>query len=76
MLCGMMSLEEQQRRLAAVEREFGPHAEFYMRVYANPTAMAALHDARVTQFPPGSIIAKEKLQMLSDAKPEGLGFMI
>jgi hypothetical protein len=52
----------------------GPHAERFVMTYANSYALGALR--KQTNFPPGSMIAKEKLLHASDAKPEGVAFMI
>jgi hypothetical protein len=50
-----------------------PHEDRWIRVYANPVALEAMQAQ--SGFPPGSIVAKEKL-LRADGKPEGVAFMI
>lgn len=61
-----------------LERErkiHGPHADRWIKVYANPIAAAALRDKNVTVFPEGAVIVKEKLRAPQDTNPEGVAFM-
>ena len=53
-----------------------PHADRWSSVYANPIALAALHDANAKEFPAGAVIAKEKLRQREDKAPEAVAFMI
>jgi hypothetical protein len=50
---------------------FGPHANTFVRVFANPLAARAINSRGV--FPEGSILVKEKLR---DAIPSAHGVMI
>lgn len=54
----------------------GPHTNRWVRVYANAAAVAALRDKRVTVFPAGAMLAKEKLVSPDDPRTEGVAFMI
>lgn|SRR5215471_8056607 len=63
-------------QVEAERKTHGPHTNRWIRVYANPLAESALADARVTVFPAGAMIAKEKLRDPGDAHPEGVAFMI
>jgi cytochrome P460 len=60
---------------AAAYKEHGPHAERYIRVYANPLAFQTLTTAS-RSFANGAIIAKEKLVDPSDPTPSGVAFMV
>jgi hypothetical protein len=57
-------------------KRYGPHTNRWVMVYANPLAADALKDDFVKQFPPGAMIAKEKLAQPGAAHPEGVAFMI
>ena len=74
-LCVALPEEELVRRRAEAARAHGPHAERYLRVYANPRAAAAAREPGDQPFPAGSIIAKEKLAGPA-ATPEAVAFMI
>lgn len=65
-----------EAEVEAAQKSHGPHANRWIRVYANPLAESALKDARTTVFPVGAMIAKEKLRDPGDAHPEGVAFMI
>lgn len=54
----------------------GPHTFRWIMVYANPAAAEALRDDAVTRFPPGAILAKEKLSRTKPDKVEGVAFMV
>jgi hypothetical protein len=60
---------------AEARKEHGPHTERYIRVYGNPTAAKSIAQA-LASLPYGSIIAKEKLPVSRDARPDGVGFMV
>jgi Cytochrome P460 len=62
--------------IAAAYKAHGPHAERYVRVYANPSAMETLRHSASRTFPSGAIIAKEKLTSASDLAPNGVAFMV
>lgn len=49
----------------------GPHTQRYIRVYARDPA-----DPAEQRFPPGSVIAKEKLLAVGDREPDGVAFMV
>jgi hypothetical protein len=51
----------------------GPHNAYSIVVYANPAALAALKDPASKAFPPGAVIAKEKLDR---SATEGIAFML
>jgi hypothetical protein len=51
----------------------GPHAQRYVRVFANPAAVAAARDPAATSFPVGSILAKEKL-LARGGMPQAVAF--
>lgn len=74
-LCVALPEEELARRRREAAQAHGPHAERYLRVYANARAAAAAHESGEQPFPAGSIIAKEKLAGPA-AKPEAVAFMI
>src|SRR5262245_48877879 len=74
MLCVSMTDEELARRRAEGQRTQGPHAERYLRVYANPAAISVVEAAK--GFPVGSIVAKEKLLDPYANRVEGVAFMI
>ena len=57
-------------------RDHGPHGDREVMVYANATALKALHSDKTQVFPPGSIIAKEKRLRGQKGEPEGVAFMI
>lgn len=61
---------------AAARKKYGPHTERYIRVYANPTVVAALSEKKRRPFPVGAVIAKEKLSESPHAAPEGVAFMV
>jgi hypothetical protein len=52
----------------------GPHANTFVRVFANPLAAGALDSRGV--FPEGSILVKEKLRDASSGTPSAHGVMI
>jgi hypothetical protein len=54
--------------------KYGPHANTYVRVFANPLAARAL-DSRGA-FPEGAIVVKEKLHDIRAATPSAEGVMI
>ncbi len=74
MLCAALPEKELARRRAEAQRAHGPHAEHYLRVYANPAARSTDRDAKA--FAVGSIIAKEKLSSSQAPKADGVAFMI
>jgi hypothetical protein len=76
MLCAALPEQEFRRRRAEALRAHGPHAERYLRVYANPTARSTDQTPTAKAFPVGSIIAKEKLADPQAAKADGVAFMI
>jgi hypothetical protein len=53
---------------------FGPHANTFVRVFANPAAAGALNSRGV--FPEGSILVKEKLRDVRSGIPAAHGVMI
>jgi hypothetical protein len=53
---------------------YGPHANVFLRVFANPLAAAALGTRRA--FPEGSILVKEKLVDRASSIPSGHGVMV
>jgi len=61
---------------AAARRKFGPHTERYIRVYANQPAVAAVSGGERRPFPPGAVIAKEKLARSPHGPAEGVAFML
>jgi cytochrome P460 len=65
-----------EERLAVARKDHGPHTNRWIRVYANPAALAVVNDTKRTTFPAGAIIAKEKLVNPSDPDAEGIAFMI
>ena len=60
---------------ARVRETYGPHAERYIRVYANDLAASALV-AGARPFPAGAMIAKEKFLVSDAPEPSGVGFMV
>ncbi len=68
--CAPPSLFEERRK------RYGPHYSRWIRVYANASAASAMQQRKLTDFPVGSIIAKEKLLDPTDSSPDGLAFMI
>ena len=75
-LCAALPPKELARRREELQRAHGPHAERYLRVFANATASAAAREAMAKTFPPGSVVAKEKLADPYAAHPEAVAFMI
>jgi hypothetical protein len=61
---------------AAAYKEHGPHAERYIRVYANPSALQPLRSTLARTFPTGAVIAKEKIAQAGDADASGVAFMV
>ncbi len=53
---------------------YGPHANMFVRVFANPLAAGALNSRRA--FPEGSILVKEKLLDARSGIPSAHGVMI
>jgi len=51
----------------------GPHTNHFIMVFANSLAYEAIHDASASTFPPGAIIAKEKLR---GSEVDGVAFMV
>jgi hypothetical protein len=74
-LCQALPEKELARRRAQVQREQGPHAERYLRVFHNPTASLVGGDSDA-KYPVGSIIAKEKLADPYARRAEAVAFMI
>lgn len=64
------------QQLQIARKSHGPHTDRWVKVYANPTALRALRDKAAMTFPPGSVIAKEKLRRPGDVQAEGVAFMI
>ena len=56
-------------------RTYGPHAERYIRVYGNEAAVAATAGGKVTTFPVGAVLAKEKRLGSPDGSVQGVAFM-
>jgi hypothetical protein len=76
-LCVALPEKELARRREEALRAHGPHAERYLRVFANPVAAKAARETIATrEFPQGSILAKEKLLDPYATKAEGVAFMI
>ncbi len=61
---------------ASLNATYGPHANRWIVVFANPAAASALADPTVRQFPAGAMIAKEKRRTAGADHPDGVGFMI
>jgi len=61
---------------AAAYKAHGPHAERYIRVYANPSALQPLRSTLARTFPTGAVIAKEKLVQAADTAARGIAFMV
>jgi len=61
---------------AAQRPKYGPHTERFIRVYGNPAAVAAVSQREERPFPPGAVIAKEKLSGSPHGRPEGVAFMV
>lgn len=74
-LCISMSKERAEQLQKGAKRAYGLHAERFVKVFANPVAMAVFQ-RNVPVFPAGAIIAKEKLLQPQDKRAEGLAFMI
>jgi hypothetical protein len=72
LLCSRVTPE----RIELERKSYGPHTDRWVKVYANPAALRVLRDKTASTFPPGSIIAKEKLLRPTDSHAEGVGFMI
>ena len=75
-LCVALPPKELQRARSKARRAYGPHAERYVRVYANPRAALTRLDTVAKEFPAGSIFAKEKLIDPTGTQVEGIAFMI
>jgi hypothetical protein len=60
---------------ATARKKYGPHTARYIRVYANPSAVAALTKHDRSALPVGAVIAKEKLSGLPHGDSEGVAFM-
>src|SRR5262249_19187863 len=71
-LCGMPSREV----IDAARKRQGPHGARWVRTYANREALRALNDLAAAEYPPGAMLAKEKLRDPSDRHPEGVAFMV
>jgi hypothetical protein len=63
-------------RWAAAREKQGPHVGRFIRVYGNAAAVAAFSSLENRPFPPGAVIAKEKLSGSPDGVLEGVGFMV
>src|SRR5262249_30148917 len=61
---------------ATAREKYGPHAERYVRVYANQAMLAAISDTKAQPFPIGAVLAKEKLLGSPNGTPEGVAFML
>ncbi len=61
---------------ATARQKYGPHTERFIRVYVNQAAVAAVADPETRPFPPGAVIAKEKLSRSPHGAPEGVAFMV
>jgi Cytochrome P460 len=75
-LCIPLPEKELAQRREELRRAHGPHAERFLRVYANPIASKAAPDGERAAFPEGSIIAKEKLADPNSSSAEAVAFMI
>ncbi|MBI3649827.1 MAG: cytochrome P460 family protein [Acidobacteria bacterium] len=53
-----------------------PHHDKYLLVYVNEAGRQAMRSPSSPQFPPGSVIVKEKLRAPADAAPELLTAMV
>lgn len=65
-----------EMRSAQLRQVYGPHADRWVLTFANRPAKAALTDERVTVFPHGAVLIKEKLRRPDDRQPEGVGVMV
>jgi hypothetical protein len=54
---------------AAGQSDPNPHRDYHFRVYVNPTARKAMLAEKNPQFPPGSVLVKEKLASPDDPRP-------
>jgi hypothetical protein len=63
-------------RSAPDEKDRGPHFVPSLRVYANPTAFAAVRSEDTKVMPVGSVIVKEKWRNKQDARPDAYAAMI
>jgi len=61
---------------AAAAGTHGPHGDRYVRVYVNPVARRVLSDAETRPFPPGAVIAKEKVRRPGDRRAAEVAVMI
>jgi len=52
-----------------------PHQDKWIRVYVNPSGKSAMLKQKVPDFPPGTIIVKEKMAQKDSEKPELLTVM-
>jgi hypothetical protein len=75
-LCAYLPPETREQLLKAASDGHGPHAQHYVRVYANPTAVETLQDPAAKAFRAGAVLAKEKLSGPSAETAEGVAFMI
>lgn len=75
MLCISLPKEQIEGARAEAQKAYGPHAERFVRVYANPVALAAIRSG-ATEFPVGAVVAKEKLLQPDAAHVDGIAFMI
>ncbi len=76
-LCRPLSKSEFEKAHAAASKPYGPHSSWpYVRTYANPIAIRGLTDPEGGTFPPGSILAKEKLPRAKDCPAQAIAFMI
>lgn len=67
-----------QQDLESARTAHGPHSQRVIQVYANRDAERAVKNKNTTAFPPGSILAKEKLTKTTGGDNEfaGVAFMI
>jgi hypothetical protein len=68
-----------REQLDAARKRHGPHNDYLIEVYANPSARAVLEkDDKAPSFPAGAVIAKEKLRFVKPGSMEvdGVAFMV
>jgi cytochrome P460 len=74
-LCGRPTPQQ----VEAAKKRHGPHFGYFIEVYANPAAKAALQGESAKALPEGAVIAKEKLRWVEPGKPmerDGVAFMV